>query len=63
MPGVWDSVNHYGDMVAIPFFIFLCAYFYEKVKTPVEWILFAFCFGALIVDVLLTMVWIRNLKK
>ena len=39
-----ENFNHYGDILAIPFFALLTYYFYTiKYKTLVEYILFYFC--------------------
>jgi hypothetical protein len=46
-----NSLVHYGDLLAIPFFILLSVYFYKIVdKTNLEYILFAFVISCVIID-------------
>jgi hypothetical protein len=48
------SLPHLGDILAIPFFLWLVIYFYRKSQaaalTNEEKILYLFCIGALIAD-------------
>ena len=48
------SLPHLGDILAIPFFLWLVVYFYRKSQvaalTNEEKILYLFCIGALIAD-------------
>ena len=49
-------LDHYGDVLAIPFFAWLSFYFHQiPNRTPEETILFLFSFGGLIADLLFTM--------
>jgi len=48
------TLPHLGDILAIPFFLWLVVYFYRKSRvaelTNEEKILYLFCIGALIAD-------------
>ncbi len=53
------SSGHYGDIVAIPFFLLLTVYMNNiPDKTDTEWLLFIFGIGGLILDILFTWIWI-----
>ncbi len=46
------NLSRLGDMVAIPFFLWLVAYFWKKPdRTPEETVLMAFCAGGAVADV------------
>ena len=47
-----NLLTHYGDILAIPFFILLSYYFLvKKNKTKIEYIFLLFSIGGLIADV------------
>ena len=53
-------VNHYGDILAIPFFALLTWYFYTiPMKSVLEWILFFFSMVGLLCDVLFTYLFLK----
>ena len=53
-------VNHYGDILAIPFFALLIWYFYTlPTKTVLEWTLLAFSISGFLCDVLFTYIYFR----
>jgi RsiW-degrading membrane proteinase PrsW (M82 family) len=55
------EVSHWADIAAIPFFFLLFLYFYRiPYKTPLEWVLFAFCLGGLCADILFTYTFMTN---
>ena len=46
-----DNINHYGDILAIPFFIIMSIYFYNiENKSILEYILFLFSLSGLLLD-------------
>lgn len=48
----YNDLTHYGDILAIPFFILLTYYFLiKKNKTKFEYVLLLFSIGGLIADV------------
>ena len=48
-------LSHYGDILAIPFFILSSIYFYQiEHKTPLEYILFLFSVMGAIADIFFT---------
>jgi hypothetical protein len=50
-----NRFSHYGDILAIPFFILGMIYFYTiEHKTPVEYILFLFSVVGAIADITFT---------
>ena len=50
-----SEIAHYGDMLAIPFFLLAFIYFYKKQnKTSMEYILLAFVLIGLICDIVFT---------
>jgi len=53
-------IEHIGDILAIPFFTWLCYYFYNKHRTREENLLFLFSIGGLVADLLFS---IRFLKR
>lgn len=47
-----NNLIHYGDILAIPFFVLLIYYFIiKKNKTKIEYVLLLFSIGGLIADV------------
>ena len=49
------NISHYGDILAIPFFALLVAYFYTiEYKTPIEYVLFWFSIAGLVLDIVFT---------
>jgi len=49
------NLSHYGDILAIPFFLLLTIYFYNlEEKTTMEYIFLGFSFLGLILDILYT---------
>lgn len=56
-----ESLFHYGDMLAIPFFVLLSVYFYRiKRKTPFEWLLFIFSLSGVFIDIFFTYVFLNT---
>lgn len=50
-----NNISHYGDILAIPFFLLLIIYFFiKKDKTILEYILLTFAFIGLIADIFFT---------
>jgi len=50
-----EILDHYGDILAIPFFILLSYYFYKrKNKTNLEYLLMLFSIGGAIADIVFT---------
>lgn len=50
-----EHISHYGDLLAIPFFILLSMYFYSiENKNPLEYILFLFSILGFFLDSLFT---------
>lgn len=49
------NVSHYGDILAIPFFLLLIIYFYNKKnKNYIEYLLLLFGIGGFILDIFYT---------
>jgi hypothetical protein len=58
-----ENVNHYGDILAIPFFGLLMYYFYRmEHKSPIEYVLFFFCISGFILDILYTYIYFYKIK-
>ena len=56
-----QKLSHYGDMVAIPFFIWLSIYFIMiEEKTTTEYILLLFSIGGAVLDILFTYIYISK---
>ena len=54
-----QKLSHYGDMVAIPFFIWLSIYFIMiEEKTTTEYILLLFSIGGAVLDILFTYIYL-----
>jgi hypothetical protein len=50
------KLPHYGDILAIPFFILLSIYFYHiENKNTVEYVLLLFALGGLVADMIFTL--------
>jgi hypothetical protein len=50
-----NNISHYGDILAIPFFLLGIIYFYKKdPKTITEYILLLFCISGFILDIFFT---------
>ena len=57
------NLNHYGDILAIPFFGLLTYYFYIiENKTQLEYLLFLFCISGFLLDILYTYIYVYNIK-
>ena len=58
-----ENLNHYGDILAIPFFALLSYYFYMiENKTPTEYILFIFSVSGCILDIVYTYIYLYRIK-
>jgi hypothetical protein len=58
-----ENLNHYGDILAIPFFALLSYYFYIiENKTPTEYILFIFSVSGFILDMVYTYIYVYKIK-
>ena len=56
----FNKLIHYGDLLAIPFFIALIIYFITiKNKTLFEYIALIFCISALIIDIIFSVHYFR----
>ena len=50
-----ENLSHYGDIIAIPFFLLLTIYFYRlEDKTIMEYIFLFFCGSGFVLDILYT---------
>lgn len=59
----FNNFSHYGDMLAIPFFILLIYYFYSiEYKTPIEYVLLSFSIAGLILDIFFSISFFRTKK-
>ena len=55
------NLSHYGDILAIPFFLLLSMYFYNiENKNLLEYILYIFCIVGFILDILYTYFFINK---
>jgi hypothetical protein len=55
------KLSHYGDMLAIPFFIWLSIYFIMiEEKTTTEYILLLFSIGGAVLDILFTYIYLSK---
>jgi hypothetical protein len=55
------NLNHYGDILAIPFFFLLTVYFYNiEKKTVLENLLFLFSLSGFVLDILFTVIYIKR---
>ena len=58
------NLSHYGDILAIPFFILLVIYFYNiEHKSRIEYVLLYFSIGGVVLDILYTFIFLRDLKS
>lgn len=56
-----NNYAHYGDILAIPFFLLLSIYFYNKNrKTLLEYILFFFAISGFVLDSIFTYIYLFN---
>lgn len=54
------DISHFGDIIAIPFFLLSTVYFYRKKnKNKVEYILLLFSISGLILDIYFTYIFLR----
>jgi hypothetical protein len=59
-----NTLSHYGDILAIPFFALLAFYFYNKEqKTSIEYILFIFSLLGFILDIFYTIIFLRPARR
>jgi hypothetical protein len=59
-----NNLNHYGDILAIPFFALLVTYFYHiENKSILENILFYFSISGFILDILYTYIFLSHVKS
>ena len=58
-----ENVNHYGDILAVPFFALLSYYFYIiENKTLLEYVLLLFSISGCVLDMLYTYIYVYNIK-
>lgn len=58
------NLSHYGDILAIPFFILLVIYFYNiEHKSIIEYVLLYFSIGGAVLDILYTFIFLRDFKS
>jgi hypothetical protein len=56
-----NNISHYGDILAIPFFLLAFLYFYNKKdKTTVEFLLLYFSLGGLLFDIYFTYIFVSK---
>ena len=56
--------NHYGDILAIPFFALFVIYFYNiEHKSTIEYLLLYFSISGLILDILFTYIFLSHFKS
>ena len=56
-----DKLSHYGDILAIPFFALLIAYFYNiEDKSTIEYVLFLFAISGFVLDILYTYIFLSR---
>lgn len=59
-----NRFSHYGDILAIPFFILAGIYFYKiEHKTPLEYILFLFSVMGTVADITFTTQFLKHKYK
>lgn len=56
------NLVHYADILAIPFFLLLSIYFYNKKRTFIENILFLFAVTGLVLDIYFTYNFLNKYK-
>ena len=53
-----NKISHYGDIIAIPFFLLLTIYFLRiKRKTLLEYILLIFSISGFVLDIIYTIIY------
>ena len=58
------NISHFGDILAIPFFLLLVIYFYNiKHKSTIEYILLLFSISGFLLDILYTYIFFYNIKS
>ena len=58
-----NKLAHYGDLLAIPFFIITFIYFYlRENKTPLENLIMLFIFLCLIIDIFFSVIFLTSKK-
>jgi hypothetical protein len=58
------NISHYGDILAIPFFLLLIIYFYNKKnKNCIEYLLLLFGIGGFILDIFYTYIFFKQQDK
>ena len=56
-----NKLAHYGDILAIPFFIISIHYFYQiENKTSLEWLIITFLSICLLMDILFTYIFLKK---
>ena len=56
-----NKLAHYGDLIAIPFFMITLYYFYLiKNKTLIEWVIILFILICLLGDILFTLIFLTT---
>lgn len=59
-----QNMSHYGDILAIPFFLLLVIYFYNiPNKSLFEYILFMFAIAGFVLDIIYTYLFFRKNKS
>ena len=54
---IFNNLSHYGDILAIPFFLVLVIYFNNiKNKSKLEYVLLLFSIAGFVLDILYTMI-------
>ena len=57
------NICHYGDILAIPFFLLLTIYFYRlEEKTTMEYVFLFFSFTGFVIDMLCTYLFLTRKK-
>lgn len=58
------NFSHYGDILAIPFFVLLIIYFYNiEDKSILEYVLLCFSIGGFILDILYTYIFLSHFNS
>ena len=59
-----DNINHYGDIMAIPFFAIATLYLYSiDSRSPIENILLFFCISGFVLDLFFTSVFLKSRSR
>lgn len=59
-----SQIIHFGDLLAIPFFLLMFLYFNRiKNKTPTEYILYMFSFFGLFADIYFSYLYLKKVKS